>query len=112
MHDACWTPSPNFELLQLLLEEAPHQLVMKDVRGYTPFDYVRKSDWEIWMEFLEERRDMLQPKKMKTAATSTTSLKVDDDVIVVANDIKVEPAAGGNTVTPSTPQPTATMIKQ
>lgn len=59
LHDACWTPSPNFELVELILEHAPEQVMMQDVRGNTPFDYVRKEDYALWLRFLWERRSLL-----------------------------------------------------
>lgn len=63
LHDACWRPEPNFDLLKLLIEEAPDLLCMRDVRGYTPFDYARKSDWSKWIKFLTEHKDLLCPKE-------------------------------------------------
>lgn len=59
LHDACWTPSPNFELVDLILHHAPEQLLMQDIRGNTPFDYVRKEDYALWLRFLWERRSIL-----------------------------------------------------
>lgn len=56
LHDACWTPSPNFELVELILKHTPEQMLMEDVRGNTPFDYVRKDDYSLWLRFLWERR--------------------------------------------------------
>ena len=59
LHDACWTPTPNFELVHLLLQHAPEQVVRKDIRGNTPFDYVRREDYGVWLRFLWERRPLL-----------------------------------------------------
>jgi len=67
LHDACWTPSPNFELVQLLLELAPEQVVTRDVRGNTPFDYVRPDDYKLWLRFLWGRRSLLQWKEEREA---------------------------------------------
>jgi ankyrin repeat protein len=63
MHDACWAPVPNFELMELLIEHAPEQLFLSDVRGHTPFSYVRKNDWKEWRMFLSDRVSMLLPKQ-------------------------------------------------
>jgi ankyrin repeat protein len=63
MHDACWAPVPNFELMELLIQHAPEQLFLSDVRRHTPFSYVRKSDWKEWKKFLSERESMLLPKQ-------------------------------------------------
>lgn len=59
LHDACWTPSPNFELVDLILDHAPEQVLMQDIRGNTPFDYARKEDYGLWLRFLWERRSTL-----------------------------------------------------
>ena len=55
LHDACWATSPNFELFEMLLDKEPHLLLMKDVRGHSPLDYVRKEHWGIWVKFLSSR---------------------------------------------------------
>ncbi|KAL3908574.1 MAG: hypothetical protein SGARI_002998 [Bacillariaceae sp.] len=61
LHDACWTVEPNLELVDLLLRHAPEQVVMEDVRGNTPFDYVRKDHYGMWLRFLWERKALLKP---------------------------------------------------
>ncbi|KAL3907354.1 MAG: hypothetical protein SGARI_003576, partial [Bacillariaceae sp.] len=61
LHDACWTAEPNLELVDLLLKHAPEQVVMEDVRGNTPFDYVRKDHYGMWLKFLWERKALLKP---------------------------------------------------
>jgi hypothetical protein len=63
LHDACWTPEPNFEMLDLLIREVPAHLILPDVRGFTPFDYVREEHWNKWVKFLWERKTMLRPKE-------------------------------------------------
>jgi ankyrin repeat protein len=62
MHDACWAPVPNFALMELLLQKAPEQLFLADVRGHTPFSYVRKHDWKEWKKFLSVHESILLPK--------------------------------------------------
>jgi len=57
MHDAAWSPLPNFEMMEFLIEQAPVLLLMSDVRGHTPFSYVRKEHWDAWIGFLQERKD-------------------------------------------------------
>ena len=61
-HDCCWTPEPNFSLLDIIIDEAPELLCCKDVRGHTPLDYVRKEHWDQWQTYLSERRSKLRPK--------------------------------------------------
>lgn len=59
LHDACWTPSPNPELVALILKHCPEQVLARDVRGNTPFDYVRASDNGLWLRFLWSKRALL-----------------------------------------------------
>jgi hypothetical protein len=74
LHDACWTPDPNFELVELILEHAPEQVLMQDVRGNTPFDYVRNEDHGLWLRFLWERRSLLVAKRSKAAPTEAPQI--------------------------------------
>lgn len=60
MHDAAWSPKPNTELMDYLLQKVPELLLMSDVRGHTPFVYVRKEHWKEWIVFLQERQDKLR----------------------------------------------------
>jgi hypothetical protein len=62
LHDAFWTTQPEFELITFLLQEVPDLLFVKDVRGHTPLDYVRREHWGIWINFLKERKHLLRPK--------------------------------------------------
>jgi ankyrin repeat protein len=72
-HDACWTPEPNFKLVEFLMEQVPELLSVTDVRGHTPFNYVRKAHWTVWRQFLEGRRSLIRPtKKAKVTATTTS----------------------------------------
>lgn len=62
LHDAFWTPEPNFDLITLLIGEVPEFLCVRDVRGHTPLDYVRKSDFAVWCDYLLNKKDMLVPR--------------------------------------------------
>lgn len=60
LHDACWTPSPNFEILAILLKNSHKDLLLTaDVRGHTPLDYARKEHWTAWIQFFNANRDLL-----------------------------------------------------
>ncbi|CAJ1964249.1 unnamed protein product [Cylindrotheca closterium] len=76
LHDACWTAEPEFELVDLLLRIAPHQLVMEDVRGFTPFDYIRAETNGKWLRFLWERRAILRPLEKKANHDEMTTASV------------------------------------
>jgi ankyrin repeat protein len=60
MHDACWAPTPNFPLMKLLIEKAPEQLFLSDVRGHTPLSYTRKGDWFEWKMWIVEHEELLR----------------------------------------------------
>ena len=71
LHDCCWRPSSNYELMELLLSEVdPRILLVKDVRGHAPFDYSRKDQWEGWNEFLESRKELLLSSLAEVTKTS------------------------------------------
>ena len=59
-HDALWTSTPNFEVVDLLIDCAdPALLLSEDVRGNHPFAYARSDHSEKWIEFLEKRKEKL-----------------------------------------------------
>lgn len=59
-HDALWTSTPNFDVVDFLIDYAdPALLLSEDVRGFTPFAYARSDHSERWISFLEKRRDKL-----------------------------------------------------
>jgi len=56
LHDACWTPEPNYEVMEVLLSVIdPSMLLTEDVRGHTPFDYSRREHWGSWVEYLKRK---------------------------------------------------------
>eukprot|EP00549_Striatella_unipunctata_P024982 CAMPEP_0118697424 /NCGR_PEP_ID=MMETSP0800-20121206/14498_1 /TAXON_ID=210618 ORGANISM="Striatella unipunctata, Strain CCMP2910" /NCGR_SAMPLE_ID=MMETSP0800 /ASSEMBLY_ACC=CAM_ASM_000638 /LENGTH=124 /DNA_ID=CAMNT_0006596853 /DNA_START=167 /DNA_END=538 /DNA_ORIENTATION=+ len=57
LHDAFWTPTPNFDLVEDLLSECPQLLFITDKRGHAPIDYARRSDWTVWREFIDSNLD-------------------------------------------------------
>jgi hypothetical protein len=61
LHDAFWTPEPNFELIDLLVGKCPDLLFVKDKRGDTPLCYTRQNHWSKWSEYLKSRSDILEP---------------------------------------------------
>jgi hypothetical protein len=68
LHDICWRPEPNFELMDTVIcAVAPELLVTEDDRGHTPFDFVRRHDWELWNRYLSARQRLILER---TAFTS------------------------------------------
>mmetsp|Transcript_34283 Transcript_34283/g.39030 ORF Transcript_34283/g.39030 Transcript_34283/m.39030 type:complete len:225 (+) Transcript_34283:124-798(+) len=61
LHDAAWTPEPNFEIIKIILEECPELLYMKDRRGHTPISYARQTHWAAWNKFLKESVHLIIP---------------------------------------------------
>jgi hypothetical protein len=57
LHDTCWHPTPQLEICAWLLREDPSLFLVADKRGFTPFQYARKSDWPVWRQFLYDHRD-------------------------------------------------------
>ena len=60
LHDACWSASPNFDLMELLMEHEPDLLLVADNRGHYPFSYARRNHWESWTNFLQQKKDYLK----------------------------------------------------
>ena len=66
LHDACWTSSPNFSVIDELLDACPDLLYTKDKRGFTPLDYARPAQYGDWCKYLSERGvDRLLPKELE-----------------------------------------------
>jgi hypothetical protein len=65
LHDACWNHTPCFELVKLLLEYCPDLLLIQDKRGSTPLQYVRRTFWSEWCQFLEQNKAKLIPRDLK-----------------------------------------------
>ena len=52
LHDACWYPEPQLDVCAWIMQQDPSLFLVADKRGYTPFQYARKSDWLVWRKFL------------------------------------------------------------
>jgi ankyrin repeat protein len=61
LHDICWRPYPDFELMEFIMGKVPPAfLLTEDRRGHTCFDYCRKQDWNQWNRFLHKHARSLQ----------------------------------------------------
>ena len=61
LHDVCWRPTANLELMQLVLEHvSPELLLAEDARGHTCLDYCRKNEWPQWIDFLKKSTPTLK----------------------------------------------------
>lgn len=60
LHDVCWRPAPNLEIMAALISTiCPYTLIAKDRRGHTPFDYARREHRSEWMSFLRENKELI-----------------------------------------------------
>jgi Ankyrin repeats (3 copies) len=62
LHDAAWSTTPNFRSVTLLLQDCPDLLGVSDSRQFGPLDYVPRSAYAAWNQFLNENRSLLIPK--------------------------------------------------
>jgi Ankyrin repeats (3 copies) len=60
LHDACWYPEPQLDVCTMIIQQDPSLLLVADKRGYTPFQYARKSDWLVWRKFLVQNLDQIR----------------------------------------------------
>jgi len=77
LHDACWTSSPNFDTIRLLLDQDPWLLCIMDCRGSTPLGYVRKAHWAVWIGFLGAIADRYWPDLENDCVAVDQETKVD-----------------------------------
>lgn len=71
LHDACWVNSPNFELIEMLIRSSPDLLLMQDIRGHTPLQYVKKDTTRQWDQFLTEKAHLIKPSAFCRLLKST-----------------------------------------
>lgn len=60
---ACWSNSPSFETVKLILDHDVHLLSLVDARGSTPLSYVPQEQWPAWVDFLNQNCDHYWPDK-------------------------------------------------
>jgi ankyrin repeat protein len=75
LHDLCWRPTPNTEMMESLLRVvSPELLLSEDVRGHSCFDYCRKNDWGEWVAFLSDCSHVIK-RQSKLIQTVTCGLE-------------------------------------
>jgi len=62
LHDACWTASPNFQVIHFILNQAPELLFLTDHRGYTALHYVPAECQDDWVQWIDEHQEWLRRK--------------------------------------------------
>eukprot|EP00579_Thalassiosira_antarctica_P029394 CAMPEP_0202032842 /NCGR_PEP_ID=MMETSP0905-20130828/65735_1 /ASSEMBLY_ACC=CAM_ASM_000554 /TAXON_ID=420261 /ORGANISM="Thalassiosira antarctica, Strain CCMP982" /LENGTH=468 /DNA_ID=CAMNT_0048596715 /DNA_START=578 /DNA_END=1984 /DNA_ORIENTATION=- len=95
LHDACWTSSPNFDVVRLLLEEDPWLLCVMDCRGSAPLGYARKAHWAVWIGFLGVIVDRYWPslKNDDEGEEGKNIIMIDRDESKISDRDKVPPLA-------------------
>ncbi len=59
LHDAFWHRECQYGIVDLLVRIDPSLLLLRDKRGHTPFAYARREHWEVWKQFMWDRREHL-----------------------------------------------------
>ncbi|CAB9519697.1 ANK [Seminavis robusta] len=77
LHDAAWTTKPNFELVQLIVEEAPELLFVKDKRSFSALRYIPKAAWKQWRSFFDEHQDQIR-RLVTNISVHKAHRKIDD----------------------------------
>jgi ankyrin repeat protein len=73
LHDVCWRPTPDLELMATLISTlSPYTLIAQDSRGHTPFDYVRREHWGVWMDFLQDKQFLIEHRVAVVCSFQTT----------------------------------------
>jgi len=57
LHDACWRPEPRFDVVTAILDINLNLLILTDVRGAIPLNYVREEHWIQWCAYLFHQKD-------------------------------------------------------
>lgn len=71
LHDACWTPMPNFDVMDILVKRVPPRMLLaKDIRGHTPFHYARREHWRSWVKFFQDRTNILTQRFAQASGKS------------------------------------------
>lgn len=55
LHDVCWRKEPNFDIIDIILDQEPDLLLIADKRGHVPLDYARREHWGLWIHYLAVR---------------------------------------------------------
>merc|ERR1711968_350647 len=58
LHDACWTASPNFDVVKLLLDKSRYLVCVADSRKSLPLTYVHQEHWAAWCRFLWQQKEV------------------------------------------------------
>lgn len=74
LHDACWRPQPQFDIVLLLMDNNLDLIRCKDKRGSIPLHYVQRDHWHIWCAFLDSQKEKYWAPREKTAVPSSSGM--------------------------------------
>jgi ankyrin repeat protein len=100
LHDAFWVGMSKQALVvvDFLLKQpfVTDLLVCEDLRGFTPLEYTRKEDRQMWLRFLSHRKTELCPTNIIKTATSTAPITpvTSDDIAVSTSNIAKRSRSG------------------
>lgn len=60
LHDALWHRECQYGIVDMLVRSDPSLLFLCDKHGHTPFAYSRREHWEVWKQFLWDRREHMK----------------------------------------------------
>lgn len=63
LHEACWCPEPNFDVVEIIMRQDIRMFNMLDARKQSPLTYVRKDVWKPWKKFLLNKCDAYWPNR-------------------------------------------------
>ena len=79
LHEVCLAVSQDddeplsFDVVQVILERDPQQLLLEDSAGWLALSYVRPNDYVAWNEFLESVKDIYWPMDHSQSKLPTTA---------------------------------------
>jgi ankyrin repeat protein len=63
LHEVCLATKPCFINFEQVLKRDPHLIFLKDAVGATPFSYIRREHYALWIRHLEEILDVYWPRR-------------------------------------------------
>ena len=57
LHDACWTATPSFEVIKIILDINRYMVILCDSRSSLPLSYIHEDHWGAWCEFIMQNKD-------------------------------------------------------
>ena len=74
LHHACWAVTPNFPMVEKILQRDIRLLYMADSHGNLPLSYIRPEHWSEWLHFFQARREIYWPRTASGANSAAPPL--------------------------------------